>query len=785
MTEENHVPKEVLEKLSQALSRIDRPGSFCVSSSVRAFLPGLEVEGLGPIGLPLTVAQAKELIARCDQAPHGQGIKTVVDTNVRRVWRMGPDRFSLTNPDWAAFVDETIAKVREGLGLQDQELEGHLYDLLLYEPGSFFLPHRDSEKHDRMVATLVIVFPSSYEGGEIVVRHEGHELTIDFGGDPDSKFRIHFAAFYADCEHEVRPLKNGYRLCVVYNLTLAKSEKVLSAPRASQHIEIIGSLLREWVADNSAEKLAITLDHQYTEAGLAWDALKGLDRVKARVLFEAAAQAGCKAYLALLTLWESGSARDDGYEYGYGHGRYRHRRDDDKVDEGEYTMEEVYETSLTATNWSDGEGNGLPIGTLNVAEDEILDPDALKGVKPEEEYEGYTGNEGMTLERWYRRAAIFLWPARRHLEILCDRDSRNVVPVLNQIVAEWRQIAGKEAAEAKAQCIAMAVAILAKWPAIPFAREGPRESKRAELFETLTLLDDPLLIGEFLGVVMIKDVSVDPGESLVPFLQSHGWGIFKEELSTLMESTNLETMERDVRLLEQICLAKPGKKKAGWVELCTAVATALVSAIEASDQKRLSADWRTRKVERADVLAGIARSLIASEQFELLSRFVDHALVLPKTYQLKLAHMPALVSLQPWLKKNVKKPCAALTRWLASCREQLETLTAKAPEEPADFRRPARINCKCADCAELMRFLDDAKESMHRFTMKQERRNHLEAKIQEHGCDLDRALDRRGSPQTLVCTKNKASYQRKLTTYHQEQEYLATVRSIEASLSTK
>ena len=74
---------------------------------------------------------------------------------------------------------------------------------------------------------------------------------------------------------------------------------------------------------------------------------------------------------------------------------------------------------------------------------------------------------------------------------------------------------------------------------------------------------------------------------------------------------------------------------------------------------------------------------------------------------------------------------------------------------------------------------------MHRFTMKKERRNHLEGEIRNHNATWTCQLDRRGSPQTLVCTKNKASYQEKLKTYHQDQEYLATVRSIEASLPAK
>jgi hypothetical protein len=210
--EGNAVSSAILEKLDRALGQIDRPGTFCVSGSVPAVLPGLEVEGLGPIGLPLSPKAAKDLIKRCHQAPYGKGEKTLVDTSVRRVWRLEPDHFQLKNPDWGPVLKEIVGKVQEELGLEAQKLTSHLYDLLVYEPGSFFLPHRDGEKLDRMVATLVVALPSPHQGGELIVRHEGQERTIDFGGPKGDTFHIHYAAFYADCEHEVRPLKKGYRL---------------------------------------------------------------------------------------------------------------------------------------------------------------------------------------------------------------------------------------------------------------------------------------------------------------------------------------------------------------------------------------------------------------------------------------------------------------------------------------------------------------------------------------------------------------------------------------------
>jgi len=774
------VREGIREKLGQALDKIDRPGTFCVSGSAPSVLPGLEVHGMGPVGLPLTAKQAKEIIKQCDQAAYGKGEETLVDTSVRRVWRMEPGRFSLTNPDWDRFLAETVARVQEELGLEKQELVGHLYDLLVYEPGSFFLPHRDGEKLDRMVATLVVALPSTYQGGELVVRHEGHERTIDFQGPDDNPFHTHFAAFYADCEHEVRPLRKGYRLCLVYNLTLAKSKKTIVAPREAEHVARITRLLREWSEDDSADKLTITLDHQYTEKGLTPVLLKGTDRAKVRILQEASRQADCKAYLALLTFHESGSAdyTGGGRRSGRGWGR------DDEYGSGDaddYEMGEVYESSLTATPWGDGDGDALPIGELSVAEDEILDPEALRGIDPEEEFEGYTGNAGMTLDHWYRHAAILLWPTRRHFEILCDHDGRNAVPELERMVTRWRQSEPGEATALKTQCIDLAKAILSTWSEQRYGLPHSEKSKSTVLFETLATLGDPTLIGGFLDDLLIRDVTLEPGKALVTVCEAHGWKRFEKELRAVMESTSNDTMERNVRLLEQICAAKP-RKKAGWSELCTTLAQSLVTAVERPDRGHSQDDWRARKVDRGEVLAGLARSLILTGGGDLLSRVVAHALAAPKMYPLTSAHMPALASLRPWLAKNVKKPLPALTTWLSSCREQLESLTAKAPEPPKTFQREAKIDCTCQDCAELKQFLKAPGASSHRFRVRQDRRDHLAGQIRHHKCDLDLETEARGSPHTLICTKNTASFQERTKTYHQDLEHLATVRAIEGRL---
>jgi hypothetical protein len=549
-------------------------------------------------------------------------------------------------------------------------------------------------------------------------------------------------------------------------------------PRSSEHIENITGILREWAEDPAARKMVVLLGHQYTQEGLAWDTLKGEDRVKANILDEAARRTGCQAYLALLTFWESGAAESSG-------GGYRGRGswyDDEDEDDGPYEMVEVYDSSLTADRWSDREGNRLSIGPMEVEKDEVLDPEALQEVKPEEAIEGYMGNEGMTLERWYRHAAIVIWPEKAQFDVLCGNDGARAVPALELMVKQWQKARGEEAAKLKANCLDFARAILGNWREVQFSRSYAQEAQKpGDLLKVLQTLDAPPLISVFLREVMLKDVGVDPGKSLLAVCQHYGWEKFQGELERVFKGTNSATIERNSGLLEHLCSAR-AQKNNEWLDLCQNLARPLVSALESVDGTVEPRDWQAREVNRAKVLELLVCSLVVTEQTDLLSRVVTHVLTTPSRYPLKPIHLSTLTSLQPWLKKHVKKPDAALARWIASCRQELESLTAAEPQPPSDYRRDASLRCKCAECNQLKRFLEDPNEASHRFSMRQERRDHLENTIHNNNCDLDCKTERRGSPHTLVCTKNTASYQEKLKTYHQDQKHLAMVRSIESSL---
>jgi hypothetical protein len=67
-----------------------------------------------------------------------------------------------------------------------------------------------------MFGTLVLTLPSAHRGGELRIRHAGREVTVDTSQTETSE--LSYVAFYADCEHEALPVRQGNRVCLVYNL---------------------------------------------------------------------------------------------------------------------------------------------------------------------------------------------------------------------------------------------------------------------------------------------------------------------------------------------------------------------------------------------------------------------------------------------------------------------------------------------------------------------------------------------------------------------------------------
>lgn len=771
------------DKLLEALACVDRPGAFCTGGDRPLTMPGLEVRGLGQVALPLSKAQARQLVKLCRQAPFGKGAETVVDTSVRRTWTLAPDQFRLTNPKWDDLVASIVEDVREALGLEGHKLSAELYELLLYDKGSFFLPHRDGEKLDRMVATLAIILPGAHEGGELIVSHAGRRQEIVFTGAA-SGHELSYAAFYADCQHEVRPVRSGFRLCLTYNLTLAgtRGKTRIAAPSYGDISAAIGELLGQWGRTGDPAKLAVTLDHRYSQAGLSIDTLKGIDRARAEVLFEAAEQADCVAHLALVTLWQSGSA-EGGYEdYSYGRGRRYHwsdEEDEEDFDEtgSQYEMGEIYDSSLSADHWSDRHGKKVQLGEIRLDEDEIVADASLDDAEPSrEDFEGYTGNEGMTLDRWYHRAAVVIWPRSRHFQILSGAGTEASIGGLEVMVKRLKRAKKAERDGLRRDCLSFAAAIIDSWNASGRGyRRGQSEGVDRGVFPTLLFqLDDVELVRRFLVKVIPADAAVQLDLSLAEFCTRHGWDSFEGELATVLAAATAATAARNAALLRTLCVRRD--KNPERIEVCRRLCERSVEAIEALNEQSHGRDWQFRELDRGALLGSLVAAMIAVGAEKPLSRLVDHALASDR-YDLTDAHLAAIFALERQLAK--RSADKAISRWLAACRRELEKRTAQAPQKPADFRRAAQLSCDCRDCRALSEFLADPDRQEARFPLAKERRRHLHGVIDGDHCDCTHVTEHRGSPHTLVCTKTTASYEAACKIHQRDSKNLSRIAALE------
>ncbi|CAI5727711.1 unnamed protein product [Peronospora destructor] len=182
----------------------------------------LFVNSLGMIAFPLVEEQAEKLIAQCEKSPYGHNMETKINECVRKSWQLEPDQVEIKNPSWEKGLDKLIDIIANRLEYKGVPLQCKLYKVLVYGKGGHFFMHRDTEKEDGMIATLVVQPPSTHEGGVLEVRRNGAtEHRHDFGkADGTAAYLPHFAVHYADAEHALDKVTKGFRLAMVYSICL-------------------------------------------------------------------------------------------------------------------------------------------------------------------------------------------------------------------------------------------------------------------------------------------------------------------------------------------------------------------------------------------------------------------------------------------------------------------------------------------------------------------------------------------------------------------------------------
>lgn len=721
----------VKEDILACLKGLKGSGRFVSMKTMDFIFPGLEVAGVGEIAYPVTNDQAKVLIQAAHKAPFGKGSKTIVDNKIRSGWEINPDKLSFRNDMWPRFIQKVINNLKPDLGLEDYKISASLYKMLIYEKGDFFLPHQDSEKEKGMFGTLVIGLPSGYSGGELIVRFGGTEETADFAAEAGN-YKINYTAFYADCEHEVKPLTSGHRICLVYNLIQEKSGKKIQFNAIEAYAEKLAAIFKKRQKAREQKPDIILLGHQYTPENFSIDALKLNDRSKAQALVNAAGMANCYAKMCLVTSYLTGAPEYDRYGY-----------DDD---DPEAEMAEVFDQSLYIEYWSGGEIP--PLDHVRFEQDDLITAFELDEDEPiVKESTGYMGNWGPDLMHWYHYGAVMVWSHDANAQLLPEQDTESQLAWIDYFNKNPEQLHDSESAAI--ELILSSGLTEARNRKVSYDGIADWIIQRKDQKFFLRLND------ELRELYFIK---IGPGHwlKLVEFFPDD---ITSKILDLVTKSMSLPVVTQILSILHVLIM---NKKKPALVETQIRKLPDYFSALLESPAK---ADCPPSGAVVNDLLK-IEEKKPQDEAWE--SALTKILMSWQKRDYINHVLVPQLLE------------GSATTRFsgklLSSCRQYLQAKADNQPLPPANWTREMpKTTLHKKQWQELKHFLASPNEWVFDYRKIQRERNEMEYAIREAEVDLKTETIKKGSPHTLRITKTQASYEKEMKEWKEDVKLLEKI----------
>lgn len=781
---------EDLKLLEKLLSNVRRPGSFSISGSKELPMPKIEIEDVGVLSFPVPVEQIKKIIQQAVRAPHGRGSETILDTSIRKVWQLPPEKVKISGRSWKPNFETILDQIKSGLGCQEISIKAELYKLLVYDKGGFFLAHRDTEKSAGMFGTLVVVLPSLHRGGELVIRHAGREEIIDLSHSECSE--LTFAAFYADCEHEVKPITEGNRICLVYNLiqqqdatnktgSTGKQPSIEAPMYDTETADAAKLLIKAFKKKNSPAKIAWLLEHQYSPAELSFASLKNADAALAQVLVQAALQAHCAIHLGIVHLEESGSAEPHYESYSRrSRSRWDYEDEENESFGGDFNVIDVCEQRQYIDGWIDSQNRAVGFGQLPLGKGELLPEGALDDETPDEQrLMEATGNEGASYERSYHRAALVIWQQDRYVEILLQAGVGGAITYLrNRIDSGCSLTEGQ----------AIANLILEHWKAAPPSGSYLKKNKNPDRSEMLTLLShlqDPSILGRFISDILVNEYDGSENTALVKAVELLDSQEIENVLSCLIRKNMRIYFDGCIKLLG--CLTKETDKKSSRItlDLMRKIAITVVMSIKEIGQKSSSPasenTWRERTVKfpDPDFIVGLWNNLSILDVTTLEDTAAAEIISHPSVFDPGTVLVPALSKLL-----RLHSNSSLIQLWKHACAFLLER-SEFPPQAPQNWRQEVTISCSCDDCKELQLFANNAAKQSCRFSIKKERRQHLHGIIDRHNMEMTHITERTGSPQILVCTKTRRNYDLRAEQYQADVASMKALVKLSKDISEK
>ncbi len=771
-----------LEKLAVAIGACGKTAACCTGTIGRGAIAAVDFEitiaGAGPLPLPMRAKHVRQLGDVAKPAPYGKRTETIVDAAVRNSLEIDAAKVELSVALQGA-IDEQLPVIERGVGLPPGRLKAELYKLLIYPTGGRFRKHRDSEKRKGMVASLIVVLPSKFKRGSLLVWEKNRPRRFDFN-IARLEEAAEYVAFYADCEHEVERVESGIRVCLAFNLIVKPAGKQ-KRPSSDAPAPAVLNALSDRLAAHPDKPIVFPLDHHYTAAGLKPSLLKGVDREIADQVRRASEQLDCRLHFGQVSRHLCQFA-DDG---SFGSGRRGYHSG--PVDYDNLDIGESYDDEIIIDGWKDASGKSVSLADLPCDETMLVCTTPVEQWKPtRQDYEGYTGNAGNTLDRWYHQSAVLIWSNAHHAQIVVRMGMEYAIGQLLTMRGELQSLPDDELEAACDDCQSLAEAIIDNWPERLWrhARGEKEDQKELKKFaDELPAFDDPELIDRFLQSLAGRDWTLDLNRLVIESNQRMGADAMLPILQSYLSSgppTNQDgrvlvegLADRDASWIYKLAV---DKKHAGLnvsdladlIAIATARLTHYIKQIELASYNRsfdiVQAAWKR-----------LLQAAIVISNDDSITQLCDSLRQSPKSFPMRTFQVSAANEIHRFTEKRGGDIPAPIRTWLDRLIEYFTRATQCEPKIPQDFSRPNETDCECRFCMEMQIFLASSTQETTRIAAREDRRHHLVDVIRSKKLDVTTGIEKTSSPHKLVLTKTTASYQRALAKYRDDNKLLASL----------
>jgi len=840
MTDERLTSPQPLEpssppawRIAALLADLDAPGTFATRLRASAADLTIDVKGVGPMPLPITPELASRLRSVAKPSPFGLREETRHDRSVRSSWEIAPSRVKIRARTWAPALKTHLHEIASALGMPEgARLEAVFDKLLIYGEGEHFAPHQDSEKEDGMVGTLVVILPSEYRGGEVSVAL----------GEEKKRFRrtasqatdLSLLGFYADCHHAVSPVTAGVRVVLTYRLMLSETEAraVVPPPELEPAVRahFFTPVVRRYRDDPSVapDRLVYLLDHQYTQRSLGWNGLKNGDRARVGALVGVAEKLDCEYFLALAEVHEVWGCMEEPYVHGrrWWSTRWDQRTSDtfdgEHDDEDEHELVELYDSNVGLTWWVAADGAPAPAILPGVRDEELVLTRPTVDLEPfASEYEGYQGNYGNTMERWYHRAAFVMWPRERgfalrgrdnpawalaELATLVTTDSKpssrrssrtGGASKRSRRAGMASEVPSTETASGTASAFeSRARTLLPFWKSA--ASEVSADGFYARLVRLARHLRDPSDVARWLAPLRLERLtSTSIRHDFRTVLDAHDleWG-----LTLMREWTRPRRGSRPPwsPKLDELCaeLMRGGPTStaiASWLaadELSDALGRVSNLAQGKSKWMELVRDSDVHE-HVADALAAMTSTVGSTAAASTAPASTSAASTTARARSVLNEAFSKLASAQmpTWIVVGATRACLARSAALRDrirgsvlheeAVARLQAIAEAPPRREDDWSLPYEGACRCRDCATLASFLSLAERDLD-WPLNKERRSHIHGVLDGGELPVRHTTLRRGSPFILQLRKDPTLFTREREHRDRAAALLAELRAATA-----